>query len=197
MITYTDIKRYESLPFEEYLKLEGHSHSQLKREVNGISPVFDMTYNIRIGSLVDAILTDPSKADMTSYLYPIARDIAGLIAKEFGPAIQHFQKQISFTGMVNYMNFKMPVTGRTDFILPQNAVIDLKVTKTKEVRSVIKYMGYENQLWHYSKLAQVNTAYIMIYSIPKKTTEIIYIDCSDTYNEFWAEKTLKFGRVTA
>jgi hypothetical protein len=97
MITYSNISRYDNMPFNEYLKLGGYSHSFLKREKNGICEDLTITDNIRTGSLVDAILTEPEKVDMTSALYPYARDIAAKIRASFGPSIQSFKK----TGFVH------------------------------------------------------------------------------------------------
>lgn len=199
MITYSNIQRFDCVPFEEYLKLEGFSHSFLKREHNGIASELTMTDNITIGKLVDGILTDPSNVDMSSHLYGVAKLIAYEVTKTFGELIKTFIPQLSFTANVEFNGFKMPTTGRLDWLLPGHAVIDLKVTKAKasQLNGLIEFMGYKNQLWHYCKMAKVDKAYLMFHSIPDKKTLILFIDCSMGYNEFWAEKTLMFGRVLA
>lgn len=195
MISYSNIHRFDNMPFNEYLKLNGYSHSFLKRERNGIAEDLAITDNIRVGSLVDAIITDPAKADMSSPLYPVARNISAAIKGKFGSIIAKFQKQVSYTANVSYMDFIMPTTGRLDFLLPGFAVVDLKVTKAKCLRTLIEFMGYKNQMFNYCKMAKVDTAYLMMYSIPLRKTEIIRIDCISDNNIFWQEKILKYGTV--
>ena len=195
MITYSNITRYDNLPFEDYLKLSGFSHSFLKRERSGLTEELKMTDNIRVGSLVDAILTDPGKVDMYSPLYPYAREIAAIIKNRFGSLINQFQKQVSYTADVSFGDFIMPVTGRLDFLIPNMAVVDLKITMSRDLRALIEFMGYKNQMFNYCKMAKVNTAYLMIYSVPLKKTEIIKVDCSSNTNAFWEEKIIKFGLV--
>lgn len=195
MITYSNIQRIDNLPFEEYLQLPGYSHSFLKREINGITEELRITDNIIIGKLVDNILTEPAKADMSSSLYPVAKLIAAEVTKHFGTMINSFQKQISYTAEVEFKGFTMPTTGRLDFLLPGHAVIDLKITKMKDINALIDFMGYKNQLWHYCKMAGVSKGYLMFYSIPLKQTFVRYVDCSFGTNEFWAEKIIKFGKV--
>lgn len=197
MITYSNITRYDNMPFDQYLRLGGYSHSFLKRERGGVTEDLKITDNIRIGSLVDNILTEPARVDMSSPLYPYARDIAAKIKATFGGLIQAFQKQVSYTADASCGDFCMPVTGRLDFLLPRHSVIDLKVTKSKELKTLIEFMGYKNQGWNYCKMAKVDTFFLMMHSIPLKRTEIIKVDCSSSDNEFWREKIIKFGKVAA
>lgn len=199
MITYTNIKRFDNIPFEEYLKFEGYSHSFLKREHNGIVEPLTITDNITIGKLVDGILTDPSSVDMSNPLYSVAKLIAYEVTKTFGALILNFESQISFTADVEYNGFIMPTTGRLDWGLEKHAVIDLKCTKSKvaQIPALIEYMGYKNQLWHYCKMYGVDKAYLMFHSIPEKKTIIQFVDCSAPVNDFWANKIELFGRVAA
>jgi hypothetical protein len=105
------------------------------------------------------------------------------------------KKQVSFTADASYLDFTMPVTGRLDFLLPKVAVIDLKVTKSKNLKGLIEFMGYKNQGWNYCKMSKVGLFYLMIHSIPLKKTELIKIDCRSDENVFWQDKILKFGKV--
>lgn len=194
MITYSNIKRYDTLDFREYLNAPGFSHSFLKSEQFGIAQQVAETDKIILGKLVDAILTEPEKADMMNPLYPIARDIAAFLRKEF-PYIGHFDKQVSYSAIAEYKGFKMPVKGRLDFIRKDVAHIDLKITAEKNVRALIAHMGYINSVWHYSKLGGSKNNYILIYSVPLKKAFLEPIDCSSSFNEFWAEKILKYGTV--
>lgn len=197
MITVSNIVMIEAIPFQEYLQIPALSHSFLKREVNGIAPDLETTDNMRLGSMVDAILTEPEKADMTSHLYEAARAISHEIKTKFGNAIKAFRKQLSFTADFEHQGFTIWVKGRLDFLLMGHAVVDLKVTLSKDVHALIDYMGYRNQLWSYCQMAKVKVAYLMIYSVPNKKVYLIKLDCSNASNPFWEEKILKFGKVAA
>ncbi len=195
MITYSNIVRYDNLPFDDYLNLAGYSHSFLKRERNGIMPHLEITDNILLGALVDSILTEPSRVQMSHVLYPAASKIAATLKHQYGDLIKHFKTQVSYTATVECSGLEMQVKGRTDFLLESRAIIDLKVTKAKNVSALIQYMGYENQVWHYAKLAQVEKAYILIYSVPLKRTFIIPMQVQNSANDFWIDKILLFGSV--
>lgn len=196
MITYSNISTSNGIDFNDYLKYTGYSHSFLKGESFGIAKEVPMTDKIKVGKLVDAILTEPEsidKYDMLDILYPIAKEIAFKIRDQFGDLIKRFESQISFTADVEYEGFTMPTKGRMDYLLKDVAVIDLKVSFAKDVKALIEFMKYENQLWHYCKAMNVTQAYLLIYSVPLKKTQLIKIDVSQPVNEFWADKCLKFG----
>lgn len=197
MITYTNIKCYENIPFEEYLKLEGYSHSFLKSNLHGAKQYFNTTDKVRLGSLVDSILTEPEKADMSSPLYPAAKAIAYQIKQLFGDLIASAQKQLSYTATLQMAGLEMLTTGRLDFLIPGFAVIDLKVTNEKNVDNLIEYMGYHNQLWHYSRLAKVKKAFLLFYCVPLKTVIVRAVDVTKEDNGFWINKIIDFGTATA
>lgn len=195
MISYTNVSISKGIDFNDYLQYTGYSHSFLKGEQFGISKEVPMTEKIRVGKLVDGILTEPETVDMLDSLYPMAKDIAFKIKSQFGELIKRFESQISFTADVEYNGFKMPTKGRMDYLLKDIAVIDLKVTFAKDIKALIDFMRYDNQLWHYCKAMNVTQAYLLIYSVPLKKTQLIKIDVSQSVNEFWADKCLKFGVV--
>jgi hypothetical protein len=196
MISYTNIKSYEGISFEDYLKLEGYSHSFLKSNLNGVKQYFNTTDKVRLGSLVDNILTEPSKADMTSSLYPAAKAIAFQIKQLFGDLVLSAQKQMSYTATMQMAGFNMDVTGRLDFLLPNFAVVDLKITNEKNVDGIIEYMGYNNQLWHYSKMAGVTKAFLLFYVVPLKQVVVRSVDVTSDENGFWANKIIDFGSTS-
>lgn len=195
MIEYSNIQRLDNIPFEEYLQIDGCSHSFLKREQNGIVPELKITENIIIGKLVDAILTEPEKADMLNPCYPVAREIAIYLKGNFGNLIDSFQKQVSYVADLTHKGFTMRSTGRLDFLLPRHSVIDLKVTFQKNIPELISFMGYKNQVWHYAKMAGLKKAYLLIYSVPLKKAILNHIDCSSDENYFWQEKIIMHGKV--
>lgn len=195
MINYSNVSIVSNIDFSDYLKFEGYSHSFLKSESFGIAKEFNVTDKVIVGKLVDGILTEPETVDMMHALYPIAKEIAHSIKTSFGDLIKKFESQISFTADVEYEGFVMPTKGRLDYLLKDFAVIDLKVTFAKDVKALIEFMRYDNQLWHYCKAMNVNAAYLLIYSVPLKKTQLIKIDVSQPVNEFWADKCLKFGII--
>lgn len=194
MITYSSRRQYEGVEFGEYLDTPGFSHSFLKHQQSGIAKQFDPTAKMQLGSLVDAILTEPSKADMFDIQYNIAKDIAAAIKKDF-PFIEHLKKQVSLTAIAEYKGFQLPVKGRIDYLLEKRAVIDLKVTHEKNIHAAIAFFGYQNPLWNYCKMAGVDKAYLFIYCVPLKKTFNIFVDCSQPTNKFWEDNIIQFGKV--
>ena len=100
--------------------------------------------------------------------------------------INAFKKQVSYTGVFHYAGFQLPVKGRLDFLIPNHAVVDLKVTWSKDVLALIEYMGYKNQLSLTAKWQGLKR-YIMIHSAPLNKTTIVDIAIPDT-NEFLATR---------
>lgn len=196
MITVRDIQRHEDLPFDQYLKLYGFSHSFFKRERGGVAEDMEVTDNMRLGSLVDAILTDPSAANMMDTLYPAAKAIAAHIKQRFASLLLILSRQIAFTATMVDGDFSVRVKGRLDFLLEKIAVIDLKITQSKDVHALVEFMGYKNQLWGYCKMAQVPDAFLLIYSVPLKQVFILHIDCKSNESAWWTDKITRFGSVT-
>ena len=195
MIEYRNIIRYDDISFREYLNLNGRSHSSLKNNINGVKEAITITENIRIGSLVDGILTDKKAVDYSDELYPYAKSLAFEIKNFFGDHICVLKSQVSYTGEISCSEFSMTVKGRLDFLLEDIATLDIKITKSKAIDTLIEYMGYENQLWHYSKLAKTPKAYLIIYSIPLKKVIVKSVDVSSNTNFFWENKIIDFGIV--
>jgi len=194
MITFSDIQQHLSVPFEVYQKLPGLSTSFLKQEVGGVKPDFVMTDKVRVGSLVDSILTEPKKADMSSPLYPYAKEIAFKLKQTFGDMMSSFIPQVSYTAIAEHQGFKMRVRGRLDYLLPKLAVIDLKVTYAKDIPALIDFMRYKEQMFLYCQFAGVQKAYLLVYCVPKKTCTVHFIDCSGS-STWWEEKIIAFGKI--
>ncbi len=194
MITISKVRQYLNVPFEDYQKLPGKSTSFLKSEKNGVKPEFIMTDKVRVGSLVDAILTEPKKADMGSPLYPFAKSIAHTLKENFGDMITSFLPQVSYTGLLSYGEFNLPVRGRLDYEFTKFAVIDLKVTYAKDIDALIEFMKYKEQMNLYCKFLGVTKAYLFIYCVPTKRCFVHYIDCS-VHSEWWADKITSFGTI--
>jgi len=190
-ITCTNIQRLIGLDFESYKLLPQYNFSFLKNERAGIAKSITITDKIILGKLVDDILTG-GKVDMLNKLYPHAKKIAAYLTEKFGNIMQHLVPQVSYTGVMQYNGFELAVKGRPDFELKKWGIIDLKITHAKDVAGVIKFMRYVDQQFNYAKLAQVQNAYILSYSVPLQKAELHPLVIGD-YNEFWADKIIKFG----
>ena len=99
-----------------------------------------------------------------------------------------------YTADLVHNSFVLSTKGRLDWQLGNLATIDLKVTYSKDVKGLIRFMGYENQVWHYSKCSETKIAFIMIHSVPLKDPFIFEIPVSTPSNVFWETKILKFGK---
>lgn len=198
MITFENVKEYKNIPFEQYTALKGFSHSFLKSEINGVQPEFIMNDKIRLGSMVDAFLTQPEAVDFKSPLFEQARAIASEIKKHFAFALPLLEPQLSYTADMIYQGLTMPVCGRLDWLLRGHADIDLKVTAAKtdeQFKALLHYMGYENQQWNYARMAKVSKAYILPYSVPlKRCLKLVEVPVGNS-NEFWIDKIKRFGSV--
>ena len=76
MINFTNRRRYDNIPFEQYLKVDGFSYSFLKREMQGSVPTFNSTPKVELRKLVDAILTQQDDIDIYSPQLKTAEKIA-------------------------------------------------------------------------------------------------------------------------
>lgn len=199
----SQIQQHLSVPFEIYQKLPGLSTSFLKQEINGVKPDFVMTDKVRVGSLVDAILTEPAKADMSSELYPYAKEIAFKLKQKYSDMMSSFVSQVSYTAIAEHQGFKMRVRGRLDYLLPNHAVLDLKVTyadvtNPKVMKNLIEQMKYDEQMFLYCKFAGVTKAYLLFYCVPKKKVmDPIVFDFTSKSSTWWEEKIINHGKVEA
>jgi hypothetical protein len=191
MITYSDIKRIENMPFEDYLKIDSMSNSYLKGERYGVAQIVTETDKIKIGKFVDAILTDPGYVDMSDPLYKHAKNIAYELKNKFGAIIDKLKKQVTYTGKMSYNGYTINTKARLDFEY-FDGVIDLKVTSAKNLPALIEHMGYINQVWHYVKIAGKKDGYLMIYSTATCQCKLIKLPITD-HSEYWANKILKLG----
>jgi hypothetical protein len=205
MITISNIKRHEDMPFGDYLQMPGYSHSWLKNEEYGFQKEFTETNKIKIGKIADGILMSPNDVDMTEPLYETGRIVALSIRdSNIGQFIKMFKAQVSYTADLEYEGLVMPVKVRLDWELPGYMVLDLKVTQVKDMHSNIAYMGYLNQTWLQAKCAQVPQRYIVAQYcgqlpsgevIPRGPADIIRLPKMEDYNDFWAASIMKFGTV--
>lgn len=188
-----NVQRYEGLSFEEYRKLPFYSNSYLKNAKYGVQQEIQITDNIDVGRLVDEILTSPENANISNKNYSIAKNISNEIKKQFGEILPKLKTQVSYTGILCYGGWELPIKGRPDYELKDYFVLDLKVTNSKNFKSVIDYLGYKNQLWLYRRFVNAKQSLLLYHSRPLKLTEIISIDVSQEINEFWYDSILNYG----
>lgn len=196
MITFSNTRTYSNIDFEEYLKFKGYSHSFLKREVCGVSPEFISTEKVKFGSMVDSLLTEPEKVDISSPIYEMAKEVGFTVMQFFGTELWNsMQSQLSFTTEMNFNKLVMPFKGRLDkFDQRSKMVIDLKVTQApiKQIPALVDFMGYKNQMWGYGKPLDAKNAVLIFYSVKDKKPFIYPIKFKEM-NLFFEEKIMNFG----
>lgn len=197
MITTHAVQRITGLGFQDYLMLPQYSHSYLKNERSGFIQSPTVTAKMRLGSLVDGLLTD-GEVNMADPLYPVAKNIALKLKAEFGWAIGRLHKQVSYTGIMRYNAgkaiFELPVKTRPDFEESKRFIIDLKVTDEVDVDAVINFLGYKNQMFGYGKMAECPVAFLLMYRRKMRDAVLRKVPIGDT-NLFWQEKIIKFGKA--
>lgn len=186
-----NINRIESIAFDDYKRVERFNFSYLKRERAGIATDLPMNDKIMLGSLVDAILTG-GHVDMGHKMYRHAKKIVAYIKANFGAILPHLSNQVTYTGEMHYNGFMLPVKGRLDWELRKRMVIDLKVTSVTDIDALIEHMKYKDQQFCYYSLAQVPESYILAYSTKLERAIVRQLEVTK-YNEFWAEKIIRFG----
>jgi hypothetical protein len=188
-----NIRRIEAVEFGDYKLIKRFNFSYLKRERAGIATDLQMNDKIMLGTLVDAILTG-GYVDMGHRMYRHAKKIAAYIKTNFGALLPHLSTQVTYIGEMHYRGFVLPVKGRLDWELPKRMVIDLKVTSAADIHGLIDHMRYADQQFCYYTLAQAPESYILAYSTKLEKAMVVPIEVTK-YNEFWAEKILRFGSV--
>lgn len=200
MLTYTNIQRFENMPFNDYLIMgeRNYSHSFLKSEQSGTSPLFIPSNKVKLGKMVDSILMSPDEVDVSAPEFGPGKKIASKINYKFWHLIKNFVPQVSYIGQLSYRGITMNVCGRLDWELPNHSVIDLKVTDAKtdkEFAKVIEYMKYPNQMFNYRGLANVRQSFILPYSTTAKDClSIVKLEYSPAAEKFWRDAVIKFGK---
>jgi len=200
MITVSNVKRIDKIPFEDYLKMDYLSHSSLKQMKNGIQKEFIRTDKVRLGSIVDDIMTNKSESvDFLNPLYPEALEISQNITKDFGHIIKSYKSQVSYVGDFYLGDLILTLKGRVDWLLEKRAIIDLKVTEiaktAEDCIKIIEYMGYDNQLFIYKSFEGISRTFIMMHSRKTKKTFLIERKPSKLSEEWLAEKIELFGEI--
>ncbi len=208
MIVHTNIREFPTADFRAYLSTPGYSHSYCKYEKDGVVEYKEATDKMRLGSLVDALLTEPDSIRIdqnNKHLFLQGQAIATAIKNDFGTMIKQFDPQVNYAATMSLTSpdgsplLSMPTKGRLDWRIKKKMVLDLKVTDAKsneQMQALIKFMGYGNALWNYCKMEQVDTAYIIPFSVKLgKCLSPVFINCASNENEFWEGKIKRFDAV--
>lgn len=184
MIKYIETTVFKNMSFNEYLSLEGISNSSFSNDTASDSP----SEAVSIGTLVDAMLTQPEKADINSKHYNNALIAVNHIKDKY-PFILKLENQLSFQANVEFGNYNFKLKGRPDFVNIGSVVVDLKVTQSDEqnYNYVIKLMNYEASLWNYAKALNCNKAYLLVYFWKLKKSKLIEINLKKN-NDTWIER---------
>ena len=197
MIKYFTEQQTHNLQFEDYLKMQYHSHSSLKNDIGGFQKEFRMTDKIALGKQVDEILTS-GHPDINSPHYRKAMNIAKAIKEKFGDKlISSFKCQVSYFGYMESFGMRLKIKGRPDWIISGRAVLDLKVTaeSLKKVESLIDFMGYDNQLFNYRGLSGCRNLFLLFYSTKDEKAMLIDRTLKVGWNSenWWSEKIMMHG----
>lgn len=173
MIEFKETKTYQDMSFGDYLGLIGYSNSFFKFEKEGKVEPIKGSEKMAFGSLVDDLLTDPKAADLTNPRLDEAKGAAAKVIEFFTPEVyEGITKQLSMTSLMgNEREGYIPVKGRIDFLMA-GCVADLKCTEAhyNQLPTLVKYMGYDKQVWFYSKMLGLDTNYgiILFYLVKSK-----------------------------
>jgi len=164
----TNIKRYEGLPFQEYLALDGFSNSTLKNMKDGhlIEKDFSGNRKVMIGKFLDAIVTDgtPDLQGVSIQEKNWCLKAAQKIILKFPYFFNQYTKyQVAYTGVFKKYKLELQLKGLPDIEI-HNCIIDLKYTETniKHIDKLIEFMGYDKQVSLYGELAQKSQRFILV-----------------------------------
>lgn len=185
MITVTN-RQILTCPFDEYLKLEGVSFSDIKQE--GKEP-FVATEKMQLGTKVHNYLLEPEQ-----YRYwdiDIIRPLAVAVKQRIGPLFAYLKPELAVTADFTYGGFVMPYRGRVDLGIPNKIIIDLKVTELKLAKAM-EYFDYPFQTSGYA--LGMNAPVSMIIGIHPKTkqTTLYNIPINQSW---WANQIIQRGKA--
>lgn len=194
-LTVHNRTKHTDISFNDYLAIDAKSNSFFKQNVNGVMPEFTTTEKMALGSMVDTLLTNSTGSkiiDHASPLFPQAKRIADKIHKQFGHILDKCEKQVAYTADLHVDSFTLRCKTLIDFVLPNLATIELKVTEAKDVNALIEFMGYDHQCFLERTLASVPKSYLLIHSTTTNLTTMLDRACPDS--QVWLiDKVYEYG----
>lgn len=198
MIHFKETKRHDNMSFGDYLGLIGYSNSFFKFEKNGVVEPIVPNEKMKFGSLVDDLLTSPMDVDIKHPDFKEAAAAAHKVIEFFGEDnYSHVEKQISMTALMgDEVRGFIPVKGRIDF-LTSDIVTDLKCTDAKyhQLGALVKYIGYDKQLWFYTRMLglQNNYGIILFYLRHAKKVVPQKVIFDGSQQDYFNSKFIKFN----
>jgi hypothetical protein len=170
----TNVKYYNDLPFEDYLKMPGTSFSSMKGEI-------PQSAGMALGSRVHQYLNEPEKYDwqQAQIVRPIAAALRGIV----GEAFKYLQREVAFTADFIHNGMKLQYKGRADMLRTNTIVIDFKVL-SGSLESACNRFGYPDQLSGYALPNGCPIALIIAYNKITKKTETKLIKPNPTFWEY-------------
>lgn len=176
---------HRNIPFEDYLKLPGFSHSGIRME--GRKP-FAATAKMNLGTNVHSYLLDP-----TAYSYEnlnVVKTIALALKSTIGGLWEFLEPEIAVTSNFCIEDFILPYKGRIDLALVKRVILDIKVINGESVSSTIDLFHYDTQLSGYAASVGAKDAFIIAYSTKTKKVEVKYIPVNV---DWWCNQIITKG----
>lgn len=129
-----------NVPFDEYLKLPGVSHSDIKNEGKSFSAA---TAHMQLGTHVHNYLLEPEKYNHDNI--SIVRPAAIAVKNKLGVLWQYLQPEVTVLSDFIHNGFVMRQRSRIDLGIPDRLVVDIKVSKVPLGVSIPRF-GYDHQL---------------------------------------------------
>lgn len=133
----------KDLPFEDYLKLPGVSHSDIK---NNGKKIF-ATPKMQLGTAIHHYLLTPGEYKGQNRAYVVPAVMA--IKKELGPLLGLFQPELSITCDFVHAGWSLKFRGRGDLVIYERLLVDVKVTEMP-LPKFVEFFETDNQLSGYS-----------------------------------------------
>lgn len=181
-MTITNRKKYGSLDFDEYLKLEGISFSAIKAFKG------EQTEGMKIGTYVHNFISEPDKynGEEAAIVVPLARTII----TELGTAAKFGKAEVCMTAKYEFEGMEMIHKSRIDRLY-NGLVIDFKVI-AGSLQQYVQRFQYDEQLRGYMNDSGVDTG--MILSVNRKTRQTERIIIKQNHY-WWNQKICEYGRV--
>lgn len=177
----SDVKIFDKLLFEDYLKMPGHSYSGIKSES---FPISEVSAKMQLGTRVHNYLLDPSSYDYKDL--KIVKPLAIELKRYVGDAFKFLKTEIAVTCQMKHEGLSMPYKGRVDMCYPKKIVVDLKVSEY-DISKTIPYFGYDFQVNGYG--AALSCPLLLILSINPKTLQTKTVRIPK--NTLWWENEVK------
>lgn len=183
----SNLQYYTDLDFNDYLKMEGFSYSSLKRHENGTDII--PSQGMMLGTRVHNYILEPHKYDDVDrhIVVPIASDLR----KYLGAAINHLEKEVAFTAILEHQGMFLQYKGRADLIYKGKLIVDLKILSGK-LQYAIERFGYDKQLSGYALASGCKNALILSYNKAKKRDNLESFMVKPN-EDWWNYMIVKYG----